>query len=235
MAETDTERKMDRRIDLLYKNLAHLSSAYFQAESVFPSWEAAFAIIVGQIFIAYFGQGVCPSQKNLLLYIGVVLSLIWFILVSLNLQNALYMEGKIEDMHKQLDKELMGSCSGQLHFIKPWPESKDNWTPGNIFWGTRPKKNLKISLKEDTKDKNWPDRLRAKYRWLKKISKTTWFYRRVLPLILCLFWILFWNIWAFYGAVAIIAIWFLLFDPGPENDAESPSSEPLQEAAVGKS
>jgi hypothetical protein len=90
MAENDEERIRNRRIDLLYKNLEHVSSAYNAAEGVFPYWEAAFAIIVGQIFIAYYGQGICPSQKMQLAFLGAILSSIWFILVSLNLQYALF-------------------------------------------------------------------------------------------------------------------------------------------------
>lgn len=81
-----------RRVDLLYKNLEHAFTAYSAADGVFPYWEAAFSIIIGQIFIAYYGQGMCIYQKTCLAVIGLILSLIWFVLVSLSLQNAIYME-----------------------------------------------------------------------------------------------------------------------------------------------
>jgi len=85
----------ETRINLLYKNLEHVSHAYFTAEGIFPYWETVFALIVGQLFIAYF-QGIFPSQEILLIVFGIVLSFIWFILVSLNLQNVSYMGSQAE-------------------------------------------------------------------------------------------------------------------------------------------
>jgi hypothetical protein len=55
-------RQRERRIDLLYKNLEYISSAYSLAEGAFPFWEAAFALIIGQVLMAYFTPGVCIYQ-----------------------------------------------------------------------------------------------------------------------------------------------------------------------------
>jgi hypothetical protein len=77
----------DKRIEQIYKNLEYVSHAYFQAEGVFPFWEAAFALIVGQLFLAYFDPNASNSQQRWLeAVIGCIITYIWFILVSLNLQ-----------------------------------------------------------------------------------------------------------------------------------------------------
>ncbi len=88
------------RIDLLQKNLDHLSRSYSTLESIFPAWEAAFALITGQLFIAYFNNygalgntaisimGYMWSTRGFLAILGIMLSFLWFIMVSLNLQHA---------------------------------------------------------------------------------------------------------------------------------------------------
>ncbi len=197
MVISNEEIRINRKIDLLYKNLEHVSAAYFAAEGVYPSWEAAFALIVGQIFIAYYGQHVCPSQQFLLAVFGVVLSSIWFIIVSLNLQYAIHIEREARRLQDMLDDEIKKNGSAnQLEFIRPWIWEKKDWTLGDIFWGVRPKA-----------------RHVSKGVWFAVIIKSTWFYRRVLPFFLCLFWIYVWNSCALIPIVLIIAVLFYNFKP----------------------
>lgn len=169
-----------RRINLLYKNLGHVSDVYFAEEGVFPYWETVFALIIGQIFIAYFNSG----GSIWLAFFGFILSLIWFILVSLNYQNALYTGGKVRDLQDRLNTELIGDASIPLReFVYPWPSDtdKEKWTLRSIFWGTRP---------DETPS-------------LKKVIKSTWLYRRILPLVLLAFW----------GVASLFIILQILCDP----------------------
>ena len=46
-----------------YKNLEFVSKAYSVAEGAFPLWEAVFALIVGQILIAF--QLTCPHRSKI--------------------------------------------------------------------------------------------------------------------------------------------------------------------------
>ena len=102
MAENKIEENK-RRIQLLYKNLEHVSHAYFQAEGVFPLWESAFALIIGQLLIAYFNPEyfyqkftASDEQRFWICLVSASMSFAWFMLVSLNLQNSLHVE---ERMH----------------------------------------------------------------------------------------------------------------------------------------
>ena len=62
------------------KNLEFMAKAYSVAEGVFPLWEAVFALIVGQIFIAYFSTNVDHWQKILIALLGLILSFTWLYL-----------------------------------------------------------------------------------------------------------------------------------------------------------
>ena len=171
MDNNESKNERERKIDMLYKNLEHASNAYFAVETVFPVWEAAFALIVGQLFVAYFNPDICPYQQIQLAIIGTIVSSMWFILVSLNYQNALHMDGKIRHLHDLLEKDYLIDLS--VHdFIKPWPDSedKDKWTIRKIFFGL------------SDKDKGFN----------LKALKATWFYRRLLPFILCIIWVWLW-------------------------------------------
>jgi hypothetical protein len=83
--------------DDLYKNLEFALNAYTIAENVFPLWEAAFALIVGQILIV---------------------SAIWFILVSLNCLNAAYVDGEMCKI-----RDCIRTYHFSTPFIWPWPDN----------------------------------------------------------------------------------------------------------------
>jgi len=109
-----------QRMDLIYKNLEYVSNAYSTAEGGFPYWETIFAFIVGQILIAYFTikvdqatgiNVVISEQKFWLEVVGFGLSYIWFILVSLNLQNVLHMNRIMECLITSLNEELQNVSS----------------------------------------------------------------------------------------------------------------------------
>jgi len=57
----DTEKD---KINLIYKNLQYISNTYNTSEQIFPIWEAAFALIVGQLMVAYFDPGICNNDTN---------------------------------------------------------------------------------------------------------------------------------------------------------------------------
>jgi hypothetical protein len=143
------KEKMDK-IDLIYRNLEYNSNAYIAAENAFPFWESAYALIIGQLFIAYFQM----PQLNIkmgyfydsnfdthifIVLFGLILSGLWFILVSLNLQYANHMNKMIEESHKLLKSDL--NCTQSIvQFIEiyPSPAEKANWSIRNIFWGNMP-------------------------------------------------------------------------------------------------
>jgi hypothetical protein len=192
-SESEIERKRNIRIENLYKNLEYVSHAYHQAEGTFPFWEAAFALIVGQLVIAFFTPGVCVYQQKLLAIGGIFISLTWFILVSLNLKNAQYMDSQIIILEDKLDQELKAWSSAALNnspneFIKPWArrseKEKWNWF-GNILLGNEPHNkelwNCRIWL---SKMKN----IKKTIEELIYVSKSTWLWRRLLPFLLIWSW-----------------------------------------------
>lgn len=195
MAKTEDEIR-NRRIDLLYKNLEHVSGVYFAVESVFPLWEATFALIIGQLFIAYFDKGAIQYQKSLA-FLGFALSFFWLALVSLNLKNAQHMANQIEELHNHIADELSNCPTKSLKFVKPWPKiEKKNWYwLGNILSGRNPKQ----KEKSESKEKKWKEQLAKIIDQLFDLSKSSWLWRRMLPVILIISW--------------SFLIWYALADP----------------------
>jgi hypothetical protein len=170
----------------IYRNLEYVSKAYFSAEQVFPFWEAAFALIIGQIFIAYFNPQLCNSQKIWLASLGAILSIIWFILVSLDYLNAAHMDRKMQGLCRRYNdileessgKDKADSTKGKQDslFIWPWPNSKDKqkWTLKVILTGHLPDEENQVCIGD--------------------LLKSTWFWRKILPLLLCIYWIIWGDI-----------------------------------------
>jgi hypothetical protein len=194
-AKNTKNEKRNKRIDLLYKNLEHASATYLSIESLFPFWESAFALIIGQLFIAYFDNGAL-LLRPWLSFLGSVLSIIWFLLVSLNLKNAQHMDDQIRELHKRLKNELNGQRT-TLEFFDPWVEPKEkkkwHWF-GNILLGNKPPKN-ESSIKERFQMMLYfPIQLLGKEERKKTVdgiinmSKSTWLLRRSLPAILTIVW-----------------------------------------------
>ena len=72
---------LNSSIDNLYKNLDHISKAYLSTESVILAWEAIFALVVGQLFIAYVGLDDAKRNEifgSLIVLVGFILSISWF-------------------------------------------------------------------------------------------------------------------------------------------------------------
>ena len=147
------------------KNLEFMAKAYSVAEGVFPLWEAVFALIVGQIFIAYFSTNVDHWQKILIALLGLILSFTWLYLVGLNYLNADHINKKMLNLREDLN-----SCAS-TPFVWPWPtkEDKKNWNKVAVITGRPPGQSL------EQKD---------------ALFKSTWFLRKILPGILSLFWFL---------------------------------------------
>lgn len=186
---TDIKKINEKRLD-------HLMRAYSAAESVFPAWEGAFALIIGQLLIACLGNYDTLHNKLILIHIpllpdkvvslfdilalfGLVLSLFWFILVTLNLQHANILDSKIKICEKILDhayknesipEKIYGVNINAEDFGSAFPEK--NQKPG--FCG------LILGKKKDEPN------LQA----IKKLPISTWAYRRVLPLIPLIIWII---------------------------------------------
>jgi hypothetical protein len=167
---------MDKRDP--YKNLEFASKAYSVAEGAFPLWEAVFALIVGQILIAYFSSHLHIDQKIGLAFLGLILSIIWFFLVSLNFLNAYYITGKMEKIH-----ECLKTCDASMPFIStpfiwPWPnkDEKGKWTWRVILTGQLP------GQKQATRH---------------ELLTSTWLCRRALPGVMIVTWLLLisWQIW----------------------------------------
>jgi hypothetical protein len=82
-----------------------------------------------------------------------MISYIWFLLVSLNLQHAYHLNEQAECLENRINDELMGKTS-LTEFVKPWAEKEDrkNWTLGKIIIGKKKKDDKWIeSLREARK------------------------------------------------------------------------------------
>jgi hypothetical protein len=101
-------------IDNLYKNLDHISKGYLTTESIILAWEAIFAIVICQLFIAYIG--LCDAQKSglfgsLIVLIGFILSICWFALfvISRHYQTDRVIKmNKLENLIKAIDSAFLG-------------------------------------------------------------------------------------------------------------------------------
>jgi hypothetical protein len=105
--------------DDLYRNLEFVSKAYSVAEGAFPLWEAVFALIEGQILIAYFSLHMHTDQKIGLAILGLIISIIWFMLVSLNYLNAAHINREMLKI-----RDCIRTWPFSMPFIWPWPDSK---------------------------------------------------------------------------------------------------------------
>ena len=203
MTETDEEKETRRRIDLFHKNLEFVSNAYSMAEGVFPLWEAAFALIIGQLLVAYFDPNfLCHNQRILLALIGCFISYVWFVLTSLNNKNAIHMTNLMGKLIENFNSDLKGEPKISRpfpEFISPWPtdEDKEKWTLFDIFWGKKHDETVGLALG--------------------KARKSTWFYRRILPFGLFIIWIYLLStlneIFGFAAIVIFFIITLILLDP----------------------
>lgn len=181
----------DKR-EILAKNLEYVSNTYNATEQIFPIWEAAFALIVGQLLIAYFDPAACRDQQKWITIVGSLISLIWLILVSLNLQHALSMNKILRSLEMRLNSSAIPN-----EFLSPWQQNvNESWTLLDIIIGK--------SNEEGVVDA------------LIKASRSTWFYRRSLPFALLVIW-LYWaynldktvGVYLIY-AILIMITWFNL-------------------------
>lgn len=96
---------LNSSIDNLYKNLDHISKAYLSTESVILAWEAIFALVVGQLFIAYIGLHDIQRNESfgsLIVLIGFILSIFWF---ALFVKSQHYQRDRVNKMNK-LEKSI---------------------------------------------------------------------------------------------------------------------------------
>lgn len=116
------------KIELLYKNLEHISNAYFSGEQIFPLWEAIYALIVGQLLVAFFTG---TEYKELIAVAGLIFSLTWFMVVYLSYFHARNRTIKMEDLEGILESEyekiklkLPGNGNFKFHKIKLSKENR---------------------------------------------------------------------------------------------------------------
>jgi len=63
-------------IDKLYKNIAHIANTYSALQTIILAWAAIFALVIGQLFIAYINLSDAQKSGNL----GELIFLIGFVL-----------------------------------------------------------------------------------------------------------------------------------------------------------
>jgi hypothetical protein len=103
-----SEGDIEKSIKELYKNLDFISYSYFAAEGVYPIWESIFALIIGQLIIAY-----SDKPKWILGISGFLFSICWYFIVSINYHwsefraSAMsYLQSKISNEYKNLGKNF---------------------------------------------------------------------------------------------------------------------------------
>ncbi len=65
------------KLERLYKNLDHISKVYLHYETTILSWEAIYALVVGQLIIAYVGLRELSTFGWAIIIAGFFLSLCW--------------------------------------------------------------------------------------------------------------------------------------------------------------
>lgn len=157
--------------NLLYKNLDFISKAYYSAEGIFPSWESAYALIVGQLLIAYFQMKWNAENffgRTILIITGLAFSFLWFRLVSLNRQHAKYLDHTMKHLEFKLIQK----------YRKSGLEFNTESSPKNFsLCGNKIKY---FELDYQLFGELWP---------FPKAWKSTWYYRRLLPLLLIFLWL----------------------------------------------
>ena len=69
------------KIELIYKNLEYISRAYFSAEQIFPLWEAIYALIAGQLLVAFFTVKHTDFRGSIAIA-GMIFSVFWFLVIN---------------------------------------------------------------------------------------------------------------------------------------------------------
>jgi hypothetical protein len=170
-SEKTTKSKDENRTNLLYKNLEFISNAYYSAEGIFPFWESAYALIVGQLLVAYF-QREQSYNPVLIIFSGLVFSFLWYRLVTLNRQHAKYLDHTMKHLEFKLIQEYR-KC-GLEFYTESFPES----LPGGFSSYGNKIKYFKYEF--GCFAELWPK---------KEALKSTWYFRRMLPLILFFLWL----------------------------------------------
>lgn len=177
----DTSKASDKtnRMDLI-DNLEYVSNAYFSAEQAFPFWESIFAIIIGQLIIAYF------DHPNLFLILfGILFSIMWYRITTLSWHNSTFRYNTMKYLQWKLNKSEEGKKFYPESYIDEIIENK--WMCENIT---------------SKKQSGWG--ISELFKW--EGLGSTWWYRRVLPVFLFLFWIILLDLYLlkFYWKIGII-------------------------------
>jgi hypothetical protein len=195
---------MAEKEDQIYRNLEYVSKAYFAVEGIYPFWESAFALIVGQIFIAYFTSQACNDQKIGLVWLGLFLSFLWLILVSLNLQYANHIDTKMQKL-----RDCLRRCDPPPSFIWPWREKEDGSSLGNTLYS------LVIGKKEEETTRQA----------LANLPWSTWFYRRFLPFVLVCFWgQLLYKYFVTIFVIILLVLMFICYKKKSKSTKKNPDS-----------
>ena len=137
---------------------------------MFPSWEIIYALVIGQLIIACFDTDSLELQKFAIIF-GSILSVCWFVMVSINLQYSIYRSKVMDELEDELVDKLENEF--KMTFRKASPPRDD-------------KKDSPKSKKDSPKSKKDSPKM---FSFKKSDLKTTWFYRRVVPFLLFLFWV----------------------------------------------
>lgn len=164
------------KIELLYKNLQHITQANYSAEATFPYWETLYALIIGQLIIAYFQAGKptftlfnIVGPRLLISIVGLVFSISWVVLVILNYIHSLYRYENIRELEKNLDLEYRTLKYG------------DNSEACDL-------KFLSEDITDDDR-KIWLSGKKILDTFMYANPTSTWLYRKMLPILLTIIWL----------------------------------------------
>jgi len=118
------------KIELLYKNFDSISHAYFSGEQIFPLWEAVYALIEGQLLVAFFTAN-NGNGKILIAFTGIIFSFIWFKVITLSFhysryrsENLLELEDILEKEYNKIRFKLPGNSNFKFYKIVSKPKKK---------------------------------------------------------------------------------------------------------------
>ncbi len=104
MISDKTKAESEEKIDLLKERYEYAFNARLNSQQIYPLWENIYALIVGQIFIAYFTTSK-PHYEYIICATGILFSFFWLVLIITNEKSSFSMMMNIQSIENDIQME----------------------------------------------------------------------------------------------------------------------------------